>query len=98
MSVGPIELREVPFVKGAITLWPFILYGRGVYSDCVRAHEYVHWQDALGMGVLPYYIKYLYLALVKGYGFGREHPMERLAYRVEEECLKGILGYSKGRK
>ena len=76
----------VPWLPGriyAITLWPFIFYRKGYYTECVRLHEWYHYMQARQWLVIPWYIAYILLAMVYA---GRVHPMEREAYKIQRGC------------
>ena len=88
-SVGGINVIEltVPWLPGRINgvvLWPVILYRQGWRSPCVEEHERYHWRDIRRWGVIPWYA--VYLVLLPVFGGGRRHPLERNAYRVEQQC------------
>ena len=88
---GKIEIRVPkiprPFPESvhAVTLWPLILYEPQVWDDrCVQIHERYHWVDQVRWLVVPWFAAYL--ALRPRYGGGREHPLEREAYRRQDAC------------
>jgi len=84
LCIKPIELTIFWLPEGiaAITLWPVILYRRTYRTDIsIRAHEFIHWYQALKWGVIPWYITYLVL---KVFYRGRpifDHPLEKIAYK-----------------
>ena len=78
-----------PFPKSvhAVTLWPFIFYEKQIRHDpAIQAHERYHWKDQMRWLVLPWFI--VYGALLPFYGGFRKHPMERPAYRLQDEVKK----------
>ena len=88
---GRIEIRvpkiPKPFPKGvyATTIWPFVIYEPQVWDDeCVQRHERYHWKDQIRWLVIPWLIAYLLLSLK--YGGGRNHPFEKPAYAIQDEC------------
>ncbi len=93
----PIELTVPALQRGveAITLWPFIIYRRGIIDGrgCgnglpLRCHEWFHWRQALRWGVLPWYAAYL---LLKPFYLGARtplHPFEAPAYALQEKIIK----------
>lgn len=77
--------RPFPEHVHAFTLWPFIFYEPHVWDDpCVQTHERYHWADQARWLVLPWLA--VYLAMRPFYGGGREHPLEREAYRRGDDC------------
>lgn len=50
---------------GAITLWPFIFYGKPLYPDyfIVRKHEWIHIDQIRRDGVITFYVLYLWYYL-----------------------------------
>lgn len=79
-----IPERRWPLKKvAAITLWPFVVYREGYKTPALEAHELYHWWQALAWGVLPFYV--VYIALLPFYGSGKNHPLERGAYKIEAE-------------
>ena len=56
-------------------------------DECVQLHERYHWIDQLRWLVFPWFAAYAVLSL--RYGGGREHPLEREAYHVEDGCRDG---------
>ena len=83
----PEKVWPLPKVS-AITLWPFIVYRAGRQTPAIEAHELYHWNQAFRWGVILWYA--VYLALLPFYGGGRNHPLERPAYAVEDK-IKGEL-------
>ena len=88
---GKIEIRVPkiprPFPESvhAVTVWPLIFYEPQVWDDpCVQVHERYHWVDQVRWLVVPWFAAYL--ALRPRYGGGREHPLEREAYRRQDAC------------
>ena len=72
----------------AVTVRPVIVYETQVWDDeCVQLHERYHWIDQLRWLVFPWFAAYAVLSL--RYGGGREHPLEREAYHVEDGCRDG---------
>jgi hypothetical protein len=69
-------LRRTGFA--GVTLAPFGIYilPEHVYSDSLVRHEQVHWAQYQRMGLVRYYLTYLYQVLRYGY---RNAPMEREA-------------------
>ena len=91
---GRIEFRvrriPTPFPEPAhaVTVWPFIVYEPQFWDDkCVQLHERYHWIEQLRWLVLPWFAVYGILSL--RYGGGRGHPLEKAAYRLEDECRTG---------
>ena len=89
---GAIEVRvhriPKPFPTSvyAVTVWPLIFYESHVWDDaCVQIHERYHWRDQVRWLVLPWFVAYL--TLRPFYGGGRRHPLEREAYRRQDDCL-----------
>ena len=86
----PIEVTVPALQKGidAITLWPFIIYRRGVRDNLpLRCHEWFHWRHALRWGVLPWYAVYL---LLKPFYLGARshlHPFEAPAYALQQKII-----------
>ncbi len=69
----------------AVTIWPFIFYEPQVWNDpCVQIHERYHWFDQIRWLLLPWFAAYLTLSIF--YGGGREHPLEKEAYRRQQKC------------
>ena len=69
----------------AVTIWPVIVYEPQVWaSPSVQAHERYHWKDQLRWLVVPWFIAYGLLRL--RYSGGRDHPLEREAYRIEDRA------------
>jgi hypothetical protein len=88
---GRIEFRvrkiPPPFPEPvlAVTVWPIIVYETQVWDDkCVQLHERYHWIDQLRWLILPWFAVYAVLSL--RYRGGRQHPLERAAYRLEDSC------------
>ena len=88
---GKIEVRvskipwPFPEFVHAVTIWPLIFYETQVWDDqCVQIHERYHWVDQIRRLVLPWFVAYLVLRIF--YGGGREHPLEREAYRRQDAC------------
>ena len=82
-----ISVQQIPwpFPKKvfAVTLWPFIFYEHEVRQDKgVQVHERYHLRDQRKWLVIPWFIAYI--ALLPFYGGGREHPLERLAYELQD--------------
>lgn len=88
-----IEIETNSFPPGradAITLWPFVFFkGKAKQDRALRAHEMYHWKQARNWGVLPWYLAYLVLLVIYGTG-GRDHPMEKPAYKVQDEINRGM--------
>ena len=75
----------------AITLFPFIFTHEDWRDDeALFAHEMYHWDEMLRWGVIPWYIRYLWLA--RKYGGGRAHPMEKPAYAIQDRINKEKTG------
>jgi len=71
------------FGYGGITLPPwgvFILAERLGEERLVR-HEHAHWRQAQRMGVMKFYVIYLWYLLK--FGYSPKHPMEREALDAE---------------
>ena len=72
----------VPSGAHAITLWPFIFVRRDVeYTEALQAHEEYHWNEARKCPPAWYLA---YLVLLPFYGGGRNHPLEKGAYRESD--------------
>ncbi len=91
---GRIEFRvrkippPFPELVHAVTVWPIIVYEPQAWDDkCVQLHERYHWIDQLRWLILPWFAVYAVLWL--RYRGGREHPLERAAYRLEDDCRTG---------
>ena len=91
---GRIELRvrliPRPFPRSvhAVTVWPFIIYETEVWDNaCVQIHERYHWIDQIRWLWVPWFAAYLVLSVF--YGGGRRHPLEREAYRRQDQCEGG---------
>ena len=68
----------------AVTLWPFIIYENWTKDDqALQAHEEYHWHDQMKWLVVPWFIAYI--CLLPFYGGGRNHPMEKPAYAVQDQ-------------
>ena len=85
--MGPINItvpeRIWPLPKiAAITLFPFVVWRQGHRTPALEAHERYHWDQALRWGIVPFYL--VYLALLPFYGGGRNHPLERKAYEIQD--------------
>ena len=66
----------------AITLWPFVLCRDDYfYNKPLVAHENFHWKEARRCFVLPWYLAYV---LLLPFGQGRNHPLEKMAYHIED--------------
>jgi len=91
---GPVYTRFGPLVRklgvSAICLWPFGIivdplsekYAFSWKRKCLIAHEQNHWdwqRKTLGL----WYIAYLVLL---PFGKGRNHPLEKPAYEIEDRC------------
>ena len=75
-----------PFPKNvhAVTLWPFIFYEEHIRLDeAVQAHERYHWKQQRNWLVVPWFLMYIFL--LPFYGGGREHPMEKEAYALQDK-------------
>ena len=88
---GKIEFKVAhipkPFPERvhAVTVWPFIWYEAQVWDDpCVQIHERYHWSDQVRWLVIPWFVAYFALSL--RYGGFRDHPLEREAYRRQDDC------------
>ena len=80
--------RPFPERVQAVTVWPFIFYETQVWDNpCVQIHERYHWLDQIRWLLLPWFTVYLVLSLF--YGGGRRHPLEKEAYRRQQECEEG---------
>jgi hypothetical protein len=68
----------------AITLFPFILYLKGYRTKAIEAHEHYHWHQILRWFIVPWYLVYIILWLVKYRRLSpKQHPLEKEAYRIE---------------
>jgi hypothetical protein len=92
---GRIEIRvrriPRPFPANVygITIWPFVFYEPRAWDDeCVQKHEHRHWIDQIKWLVIPWLI--VYLALSLKHGGGRNHPFEKHAYRLQDECIESL--------
>ena len=75
-----------PFPKyvDAVTLWPFIIYKRGIEDDlALQAHEMYHFNEQKRWLLVPWFIAYI--CLLPFYGGGRKHPMEKPAYAIQDK-------------
>ena len=83
----PKKMWFVPRPSTAITLFPFIFTREGAEEDpALAAHELHHWYEIKRGGVVIWYLAYLLLLPV--YGGGRNHPMEKMAYSVQDAINK----------
>ena len=77
--------RPFPENVHAVTVWPFIFYEAEVWDNpCVQIHERYHWDDQIRWLLIPWFLTYLVLRIF--YGGGREHPLEKEAYRRQDRC------------
>ena len=67
-------------------LYPFVLFKaeKVDVTDAIFKHEMHHVHDMRRMGVLKWYVTYLWLAIRRGY---RNHPYEKEAYEHQNEPL-----------
>lgn len=89
---------KLPFRLGrtlAITLFPFVFYSKGAYTTCLRAHEDIHVAQVRRLGLLLFYARYLVLQWL--HGSGRDHPMERWAYQVSDDCVEAQVAAAEAR-
>jgi hypothetical protein len=79
---GPIAAWLKFVGHHAITLPPFGIFIRPDHIDdaYLRRHESVHWEQAKEIGVIMFYIKYLYFQVRYGY---QDNPMEIEARKAE---------------
>lgn len=63
----------------AITLFPFIFF-QGQPSPTDKSHEYVHVEQIRRMGVVRFYLAYLWYSVRVGYW---DNPLEREAYEKQ---------------
>jgi hypothetical protein len=79
----------------AITLFPFVFYAKRAGDDpCIRAHEMVHVQQVRRMGVLRFYITYMWLK--RTHGGHRGHPLEVAGYAAQDACNQAMAAVEKG--
>jgi len=64
-----------------IVIYPFIFY-QGEPSETLRKHEWVHIEQIKRLGVIRFYITYLWYNLTKGYD---NNPFEIEAYKRQGE-------------
>ena len=87
------------FGQRAMTLWPFVILKSNARDDeCTWEHEMVHWEDQKKWGRATSYLFPVGLAawfavylILKPFYVGRrarQHPMERGAYRISDECYQ----------
>ena len=69
-------LRRTGFAGVALAPFGIYILPEHVYSDSLIRHEQTHWQQYQRMGLVRYYLTYLYQVLKYGY---RNAPMEREA-------------------
>ena len=73
-----------PRLSIAITLYPFVFVRADHWkNEALRAHESYHVYDIKRTGVVRWYVKYLSF-LFRG-KVGRNHPMEKPAYAIQDE-------------
>jgi len=63
----------------AITLYPFIFFN-GWPTPTIRSHEQVHVDQIRRMGVVRFYLTYLWYTIRFGY---RNNPLETEAYKKQ---------------
>jgi hypothetical protein len=79
----------------AITLFPFVFYAKRAGDDpCIRAHEMVHVQQVRRMGVLRFYVTYLWLK--RTHGGHRGHPLEVDGYAAQDACNQALASVERG--
>lgn len=82
---GPIRwwLRMTGYV--GITLPPFGIFivRERINDERLRRHEQAHWMQAQSLGVIRFYLKYLWLSLRHGY---KNNPMEIEARAAETKA------------
>ena len=69
-------LRRTGFAGVALAPFGIYILPEHMYSDSLVRHEQVHWAQYQRMGLVRYYLTYLYQVLRYGY---RNAPMEREA-------------------
>lgn len=69
-------LRLAGFHGVCLPPWGVFILAERLHDEQLVRHEMVHWQQAQRMGVLRYYLTYIYQVLRYGY---RNAPMEREA-------------------
>lgn len=85
VKVFHIELPfKLPGGTWAITLFPFILYGKGRKTMCIQAHEYEHVRYIRKVGPSFFAMAYVF-HLARGKR-GRSHPLEVRAYEMQDWC------------
>lgn len=99
VDLGAVTLHEgLPFYAfrdpAAITVGPYIYFRAGKYDACsadgvaLVAHELFHIrQGAGGFGfwfLRPFYLRYAWHTITSGFKRGREHPLERPAYAIQD--------------
>jgi hypothetical protein len=65
----------------AITLYPFIFYN-GIPKSTTIKHEHVHIKQIQRLGVIKFYITYLYYSMKHGY---EGNPLEIEAYIKQDD-------------
>jgi hypothetical protein len=79
---GPVKwvLKATGF--GGVTLppWGIFILPERINEPDLRRHEEVHWAQAQRMGIVKYYLTYLWQVLRYGY---HDAPMEREARGVD---------------
>ena len=98
MKIIELSVKHIPwpFPKSvhAVTIWPFIFYEHQVrYDPTVQAHERYHLKDQQRWFVIPWFL--VYVALLPFYGGFRNHPLERQAYKIQDEVTESLKKRSK---
>jgi hypothetical protein len=87
------RVRKIPWPfpssTHALTICPFVFYESGMWDDeCLQKHERHHWIAQIQTLVIPWLVAYIVLLLI--YGGARKHPMEKNAYKVEDDCVESL--------
>jgi len=82
----PFTLRGIR----AITLFPLVIYEKGAYTECVRAHEMVHVRQARKMGPAVFYVRYLIGMWQNRGNPGSSHALEIAGMKAEWDCMRDL--------
>ncbi len=75
-------LRRFGFAGVALAPWGIYILPEAMYSQRLTRHEQQHWRQYQRMGLLRYYVTYLWGLVRHGY---TDHPMEREARAAETD-------------
>jgi hypothetical protein len=84
--------------QGAMTFDPFVFYGRARFepaqprSLALLAHELKHVEQYRALGHAGFLARYLMDRARNGFRYGRELPLEKEAYDLQDEVLRALAG------